>query len=208
MNEFNNILPLLKELPSKAEENPIPEGLEKWLPKVELLGKIYSEAATKKEESNLFSTNNRYIKPTDLNFNFVDNRKICSCCSSNYCMYEYLPQNNIEYQKVCLSVDCNIERMYMHWKKMGSSEEQMHRDLESFKGYLSKTYTGFQYSQLYSYALVKLQLTQQLQDYANVVGAITGEKMTGLGGLKRDVNLFETKSKYCGNRCANDYRCQ
>lgn len=205
--EMNNILPFMESLASKVEANPIPDGRLKWLPKIETLSSLYKEAESKKEQLNYYTFNNKYITPSEIKYTINDNRKLCTCCSADYAQYITNSAENLQYQKVCQSVNCNLERMVKYWDANSVAQNFREADLKNYKNYLTKTYTGFQYLTLTMYVDASLAMIPMIKNMESIA-ALTGQKNPmPLGSLNRSIDKYSVKGKYCSTRCANDYRC-
>jgi hypothetical protein len=180
---------------------------DKWLPKIESLRKLYDQALLKKEASNYFTSNNKYVTPSQINYTMVDNRKICPCCSYNYAQYTTKDASTIEFEKVSEAVMCNVERMTEYWDKNAVPKNYRDEDIQKYKEYLKRTYTTFQYIMMpmaVDFAVNGVNALKGLNELA----AISGQKPYQLGKLSRDVDKYKLNNKYCSSlKCLNDYRC-
>jgi hypothetical protein len=207
ISEFEAIIPFLESLVASAQNNPIPDGREKWLPKIEALEKLSKEAENKKEQSNYFTYKNKYITPSEIKYTILDNRKLCTCCSYSFAEYETRNAQNIQYQKVCQSINCNVERMVKYWGENGVAQNYRDADLKNYKNYLINTYKGLQYMALPIYVDSYLAMIPMIQNM-ELIADLTGQKNPKpLGSLNRNIDKYSVNGKYCSSRCANDYRC-
>ena len=208
ISEMISIVPFIQEIGLMVKQNPIPDMKDKWLPKIESLRKLYDQALLKKEESNYFTSNNKYVTPSQINYTMVDNRKVCPCCSYNYAQYTTKDASTIEFEKVAEAVMCNVERMTEYWDKNAVPKNYRDEDIQKYKEYLKRTYTTFQYIMMPMAVDFAVNGVNALKGGLNELAAISGQKPYQFGKLSRDVDKYKLKNKYCSSlKCLNDYRC-
>jgi hypothetical protein len=130
----------------------------------------------------------KFIKPTNLKYNYIDNRKNCCYCRSRYATYSLVSNTVNSEQAIYLA-----EKLYSHFQSVGADEDHKAQDFSRYKDFMKVTYPGFE--NLFLGMVAELSIPMFL--FYDMAGKT-------LGSTVREINKYKVESNFCSPKCKDD----
>lgn len=130
----------------------------------------------------------KFIKPTNLTYNYIDNRKDCCYCRSRYATYSLVSNTVNSEQAIYLA-----EKLYLHFRSVGADENHKAQDFSRYKDFMKVTYPGFE--NLFLGMMAELSIPMFL--FYDIAGKTFGSTV-------REINKYKVESNFCSPKCKDD----
>jgi len=127
----------------------------------------------------------KFIKPTNLTYKYLDNRKNCCYCRERYAQYE-LSTNMVNYEQAMYIA----EKLYLHHQESGADEAHRKADNARLVEFLTTTYPGFENMGVIMAAGIAPAMFP--------LYSLSGKK---LGLTVREIDKYKLVSDFCSPRC-------
>jgi hypothetical protein len=130
----------------------------------------------------------KFIKPNNLTYKYIDNRKLCCYCKEKYAEYE-VQSNMVNYEQAMYI----SEKLYLHNQELGTDEAHRKADNERLIEFLTTTYPGFENMGVIMAASMASALFP--------LYALSGKK---IGSTSREIEKYKVNGKFCSPKCENE----
>ena len=140
--------------------------------------------------NNQYSTSCTYnfVKPNNLTYKYIDNRKYCCYCPSNFASYSLVSNTVNSEQAIYLA-----EKLYLHFQSVGADKEHKDQDFSRYKDFMKVSYPGFEN--------LLLGMVAELSMPMFPLYVLAGKT---LGSTVREINKYKVEGNFCSPKCKDD----